>query len=1721
MKKIYVSLLILLILISALILSSCDCNHEFSEWTETKAPTCASYGVSERVCDKCGDKEQKMIQPTSTHSFGEWETVTAPTCMGIGEEKRTCEVCKKTESRGLPFDINAHVFGEWTETKAPTCSKNGAKERICTLCENKETAVVPKLEEGGHAYGEWKISIEPTCSAEGQRVRFCTYCEKPEYETLTPLDEGGHSFGAWYTVIEPSCVAVGTQMRDCVYCENKEESEIPINEDAHAFGDWAVSVNPTCSTAGEKKRQCTLCGVYDVAEIDPLDEGGHAYGDWQTTVKPTCDKEGERVRECALCGETETEVLGKLPVVYTITLNVDGEKTIVNLPEDGIYSLAEPTKLGYTFVGWYEGENEFSPNGMVTESKEISARFEITPTTTFNELKTRIEGGCDKILIASDITLTETIYVTGETEISSSGDYTLTRASDFLGDIFVLGEDENGRNTILSGKFPKLTFKPEDGTVTIDGNRENVSGDVYGTVFFMLNGSTLNIYEGTTVQNNLKLANDRALNEKYALGAEPLIGGSVAIIDDGIFNMYGGEISNNGVNLKYSSQTPEEERVEGYRNSSYGGAIYSIGAINIYGGVFSENEASYGGAIFTSRTFNIEGGTFENNHATSYGGALFGSNNGSGIHYIGSPNGDKKEINVIFRGNTAKGGGAIYHQYNNATVIYGNTLFEENQALGKMGGAIHTGGELIIFYAEFKNNIAADRGGALYGTYSAADKVARVIDIKEAIFEGNSAARGGAIAASATSDAEDSGAIFELGNVTFKNNTVFKTEQSTPTFIDNYDREGVKKNYNGNGAVAHFTAKCEIHFYGEVIIEGNEAESKGGALYLTNQAKLKSLDGSSILFEGNKASSYGGAIYMTNGSSAALSNVVFTANEGSSGGALALLGESSITLTDFIADANVASSKGGFALVELSSATFASASIESKITNNEALGSTAGAIYLEGASLKLNGNKNQKLIVEGNISSAQGGVICSYVGTREITETNSETGEQTTTTESVRSSIRASYVTFKSNKANAQSEYGGGAIYASNTDVVIENSSFISNEAVYGGAISLYSGAELRAVDTEFTNNVAKINGGVMYTSKSTSIFENVSVNGNKATGYLKTETTVDEETGEEVTTETHVNGTGGAFYFNSTSTAIFRGVTASENTADVGGFLMAGYSVVTVEGEGNTFAQNKANQNGGVFYISNNSTLALSSISATKNEASSGGFIYASEATLLKISGTGNVISENVATSDSEQYGAGAIYIYKTAAEINGTTFAKNTGNCGGAVGVRAATYVVFTGCTFTESSAKGTGGTFYLNTSTVTLSGCTISGGAAGGNGGAIYSTTSTITTSNSHFTSNSSTGYGGVIYLTKSTYTSENDTFSKNSAKYGGAVAVNSTSQFNVSGAEFAENTASQNGGAIWVGSKSLTIIGSEISSNTAKLGGGIYVTGENTVVNGMDVVISGNTATEDTTDGFGGGVHITDGATVTFTDLTLNNNKSAHGGGIGMISGALTINGILASGNQALGYTKDGALTSGNGGAINAGAGSLTIGLGQEITSNTFDGNTARAGGGAIYIYNTETAFVANELTLTENEATTNYGGALYLRGASVTVNIGTVTANANHAGSNGGAIYLYAFKGGKIGTLTANNNTTGTSGGALYIAGSAEVDITSLNGSGNTAQTDGGYAYIGTSTVKIHGGEIGDSNDQNGYSIHLAYKTSINTQSFKYPEGELYEKKSGYLVTITD
>ncbi len=73
--------------------------HEYGEWTETKAATCAEDGEKTRTCE-CGNTETEVIPATGAHEFGEWVVVTAPTQDAEGLEKREC-ACGETEERTI------------------------------------------------------------------------------------------------------------------------------------------------------------------------------------------------------------------------------------------------------------------------------------------------------------------------------------------------------------------------------------------------------------------------------------------------------------------------------------------------------------------------------------------------------------------------------------------------------------------------------------------------------------------------------------------------------------------------------------------------------------------------------------------------------------------------------------------------------------------------------------------------------------------------------------------------------------------------------------------------------------------------------------------------------------------------------------------------------------------------------------------------------------------------------------------------------------------------------------------------------------------------------------------------------------------------------------------------------------------------------------------------------------------------------------------------------------------------------------------------------------------------------------------------------------------------------------------------------------------------------------------------------------------------------------
>lgn len=285
-----------------------------------------------------------------------------------------------------------------------------------------------------------------------------------------------------------------------------------------------------------------------------------------------------------------------------------------------------------------------------------------------------------------------------------------------------------------------------------------------------------------------------------------------------------------------------------------GGAFYNWEDAEVSNATFESNKITggYGGAIAqVYSSLNIKGDTsFTTNIATAngsqggYGGAvsLYDAN----LTIVDN-------ANVVFDGNKAIGGGALYIYKNSSATIGANTVFKNNLAQGDVygsGGAIRTDstasaasedvwvGTLTLNGTKFENNHADANGGAIILANNG------VVSINGAAFDSNSANKyGGAIA----------GYVDSNNSVTITAGTVFKNNTSTL----------------GGGAI---DAVGTYSISGADFIGNSVENGPAGAVW--NEGTMTIADSS---FTNNSASTTGGAI-QNDGTITFNGNTVFSGN---------------------------------------------------------------------------------------------------------------------------------------------------------------------------------------------------------------------------------------------------------------------------------------------------------------------------------------------------------------------------------------------------------------------------------------------------------------------------------------------------------------------------------------------------------------------------------------------------------------------------------------------------------------------------------------------------------------------------------------------------------------------------------------------------------------------------------------------------------------------------
>ena len=463
---------------------------------------------------------------------------------------------------------------------------------------------------------------------------------------------------------------------------------------------------------------------------------------------------------------------------------------------------------------------------------------------------------------------------------------------------------------------------------------------------------------------------------------------------------------------------------------------------------------------------------------------------------------------------------------------------------------------------------------------------------------------------------------------------------------------------------------------------------------------------------------------------------------------------------------------------------------------------------------------------------------------------------------------------FESNSADQQ----GGAVSAGSNSVFrVSQSRFFSNQSFEGGAIHAANPAGLELVDSVVSGNDA-LNGGGLYLYGVNSSLQSNLICGN---------------------TSANISGlfedAGGNQIFDECSQVTFTVCAEGCHYQDVSEAVGAAPPGSTIQLFAETYALSETiNPSGKTITI-------LGAVDPFDGTPTSILDAQGQFRVLLCNSGEGpgtvfeNLVLQNgLGSLDSTpitglEVGGGGLFVGSSPLLTN-CHFKSNTSGHGGGLFLYEASAPTLDGCLFESNNASLYGGAFYIYRSSPSIQACEfVLNRASGifGGGGAVYLNESQAQLSECVFTSNAAPGTpevpndggagGGAIYSLVSQVDLTNVTFTSNSSEYGGAIWNERGSGGVFEFCEFHANTADFYGGACANDESSAPILVScSFLDNSSERGGAVCSFDGSRPVHNSCIFLN-NQAT------FGGAIYFRDGVDAQFNDCLFESNYAVYGGG----------------------------------------------------------------------------------------------------------------------------------------------------------------------------------------------------------------------------------------------
>ncbi|GHV30654.1 hypothetical protein AGMMS4952_17980 [Spirochaetia bacterium] len=465
----------------------------------------------------------------------------------------------------------------------------------------------------------------------------------------------------------------------------------------------------------------------------------------------------------------------------------------------------------------------------------------------------------DPILLIRDITIDGTV----ETSITVNRNHVKLIAEDM---------GSGSERTISFGSWHNISVT-NGGSLELEGTYPLIiKGEASAISSAIVVGSSSSPPSTLTMRNGVKLQQFTKTAVKVQSGGifnmaggaitgnvneDQLTGGGV-LVDDGVFTMSGGEISDNhctdtgnsaggGVYVKSGgSFAMSGGRITGNSATThYGGGVYVTegSSFTMTGGSITDNHAPNGGGVrVNGSTFAMSGGDISENGASD----TYGNGNGGGVYLYNSSFTMSGAAEIAENTANVSGGGVYVEEHSVFTMTGGSITGNEANGTGPYdgGGGVYMGGSVgsnfIMTGGSITGNIAATSGGGVY------------------MSSGSFTMTGGSITgneATGTGASDGGGGVYVIGTAavfTMNGGIIGGTGSDANTAM------------NGGGV---YMGSGSFSMAGGSAITGNTAATSGGGVYMGSG--IFTMYGGTIGGTGgtgdNVASNNGASLYQAGG----------------------------------------------------------------------------------------------------------------------------------------------------------------------------------------------------------------------------------------------------------------------------------------------------------------------------------------------------------------------------------------------------------------------------------------------------------------------------------------------------------------------------------------------------------------------------------------------------------------------------------------------------------------------------------------------------------------------------------------------------------------------------------------------------------------------------------------------------------------------------------------